>query len=60
MVELLRYATESGIEVMREWLDELHDARAVTRIVMRIDRLAGGNFSDCKPLRDGVWELRID
>jgi putative addiction module killer protein len=23
-------------------------------------QLADGNFGDCKPLRDGVWELRID
>lgn len=27
---------------------------------MRIDRLALGNFGDCKPLREGVSELRID
>ncbi len=27
---------------------------------MRIDRLSLGNFGDCKPLRQGVWELRID
>jgi putative addiction module killer protein len=60
MIEVLRYVTESGQEVIREWLDELHDARAVARIVMRTDRLAEGNFGDCKPLRDGVWELRID
>ena len=60
MVEVLRYVTESGREVVREWLDELYDARAVTKIVMRMDRLADGNFGDCKPLRDGVCELRID
>ena len=60
MIEVLRYVTESGREVVREWLDDLHDARAVTRIVMRFDRLADGNFGDCKPLRDGVWEMRID
>ena len=60
MIELLRYVTESGQELIREWLDELRDARAVTKIVMRIDRLADGNFGDCKPLREGVWELRID
>ena len=30
------------------------------RIAARIARLAAGNFGDCKPLRDGVWELRID
>jgi putative addiction module killer protein len=22
--------------------------------------LAAGNFGDCKPLREGVWELRVD
>lgn len=22
--------------------------------------MAAGNFGDCKPLSDGVWELRID
>src|SRR5580658_7514218 len=60
MTEVLRYVTESGREVIREWLDQLRDARAATRIVMRIDRLADGNFGDCKPLRDGVCELRID
>jgi putative addiction module killer protein len=27
---------------------------------VRIDRLALGNFGDCKPLREGVSELRID
>lgn len=27
---------------------------------MRFLRLATGNFGDCKPLREGVWELRID
>src|SRR5271154_6316349 len=60
MVDVLRYVTESGRELIREWLDELRDPRAVTKIVMRTDRLADGNFGDCKPLRDGVWELRID
>jgi putative addiction module killer protein len=60
MAQVFRYVTESGRELVREWLDELGDARAVTRIVMRIDRLADGNFGDCRPLQDGVWELRID
>lgn len=30
------------------------------KIAIRIDRLAAGNFGDCKPLRFGVRELRID
>jgi putative addiction module killer protein len=60
MVEVLRYVTESGRDTVRQWLDGLHDARAAVRIVMRMDRLAKGNFGDCKPLREGLWELRID
>jgi putative addiction module killer protein len=60
MIEVLRYVTESGRDMVRQWLDDLHDARAAVKIIMRIDRLADGNFGDCKPLRDGVWELRID
>jgi putative addiction module killer protein len=29
-------------------------------IASRINRLPAGNFGDCKPLRQGVCELRID
>jgi putative addiction module killer protein len=28
--------------------------------VIRLDRVALGNFADCKPLRGGLFELRID
>ena len=60
MIEVLRYITDSGRDLVRDWLKELHDARAAARIVMRMDRLANGSFGDCKPLQDSVWELRID
>lgn len=42
------------------WLDALKDLRAKAQIQARIVRVAAGNFGDCKPLRDGVQELRID
>lgn len=60
MVMVLRYINESGHEVVTEWLLSLNDKRARARIEARFFRLATGNFGDCKPLRDGVWELRID
>ena len=43
-----------------EWLAGLPDARTQAKIAIRVDRVAAGNFGDCKPLRDGVCELRID
>lgn len=29
-------------------------------MAVRVQRMAAGNFGDHKPVRDGVWELRID
>ena len=55
-----RYRTADGREVVSEWLERLRDVRAKARIAVRITRLAAGNFGDCKPLRDGVSELRVD
>jgi putative addiction module killer protein len=42
------------------WLTQLVDARAQAKIATRINRLAAGNFGDCKSLRHGLFELRID
>jgi putative addiction module killer protein len=42
------------------WLEALKDVRAKAQIQARLVRVAAGNFGDCKPLRDGVQELRID
>jgi putative addiction module killer protein len=33
---------------------------AQAKIAIRINRLAAGNFGDCKSLRQGLFELRID
>jgi putative addiction module killer protein len=42
------------------WLTQLADARAQAKVATRINRLAAGNFGDCKALRQGLYELRID
>ena len=60
MFEILRYVTASGDDVFGTWLSQLRDNKAKAKILVRLDRLQIGNFGDCKPLRDGVWELRID
>ncbi len=59
-IELRRYVTPNGKDVFGEWLAKLKDVRAQAKIIIRLDRVAVGNFADCKPLRGGLCELRID
>lgn len=60
MFELENYLTEDGRDPFKEWLAGLTDRLAKARVLVRTSRLAAGNFGDCKPLHEGVWELRID
>ncbi len=50
----------SGEIPFLEWFVALRNEQAKTRIMQRLYRLESGHFGDCKPCRDGVWELRID
>ena len=59
-MELRRYLTGLGKDVFGEWLAGLRDSRTKAKIMARIDRLSAGNFGDCKALRGGLFELRID
>jgi putative addiction module killer protein/probable addiction module antidote protein len=43
-----------------EWLRELRDPNAVARVLARIGRVRRGNLGDCKPVGEGVSELRVD
>jgi putative addiction module killer protein len=47
-------------EVFSKWIDGLRDIGVRARIQARIERLAGGNPGDVKPVGEGVSELRID
>jgi putative addiction module killer protein len=47
-------------EIFAKWLDGFQDIRARARILVRIERLAGGNAGDFKPVGEGVSEMRID
>ena len=60
MIELRRYITAEAKDLFGEWLARLKDPRARAKVVVRLDRLVAGNFADCKRLRGGVNELRID
>ena len=60
VVNIRHYITRVGKDVFDDWLSDLADARTQAKIATRIDRLAAGNFGDCKPLRQVLCELRID
>jgi putative addiction module killer protein len=59
-IEIRRYVTRSGRDVVGEWLDSLADKRARAKILVRLDRLAAGNLGDTKGVGGGLQELRID
>jgi putative addiction module killer protein len=58
--ELREYLTETGRNPFREWLHSLRDLQARARIRVRLNRVRLGNLGDCKPVGDGVMELRLD
>ncbi|HEX4584296.1 MAG TPA: type II toxin-antitoxin system RelE/ParE family toxin [Burkholderiaceae bacterium] len=58
--QIRRYRTAAGDEPFTEWMAELSDRQARARILARLERLELGNLGDCKSLRDGVSEFRID
>jgi putative addiction module killer protein len=60
VIELVRYQQEDGREPYTEWFRSLRDQIARTRIAARLRQIQSGNFGDCKPVGEGVTELRID
>ena len=59
-MEIVTYVDAAGKIPFREWLYALQDKTGQKNIAARIARLAAGNFGDCKSVRDGVQELKID
>ena len=57
---VLVYRTREGRLPFDEWLRELGDQNAVARVLARIGRIRQGNMGDCKPVGEGVSELRVD
>jgi len=59
-VDIRIYSDRTGHAPFTGWLETLTDKRGRAAIKARLLRLQAGNMGDCKPLRDGVQELRID
>ncbi len=60
MIEIRRYQSENGQVPITNWLRGLRDDRARAQIEIRLKRLIAGNFGDCKPVGEGILELRVD
>ncbi|WP_184435787.1 type II toxin-antitoxin system RelE/ParE family toxin [Roseospira goensis] len=59
--EILNYLTDpNGRDPFYDWFSGLKDRQAQKKIARRLNRLELGNFGDCEPCRDGVWELRFE
>ena len=59
-IEIRHYVNLAGEDLFDGWLSQLGDPRAQAKVAARINRLAAGNFGDCKSLGKGLYELRID
>jgi putative addiction module killer protein len=47
-------------ETFDQWLSDLSNRAARTRVASRIDQLSWGNAGDVKAVGEGVSEMRID
>lgn len=47
-------------EEFQTWLQRLRDRKAQVRIAARLRRAEFGHLGDCKPLGNGISEMRVD
>lgn len=57
--QVIVYGTANGKYPFNDWLSKL-DRQDRYRVAMRIDRLHEGNFSNCKPVDVGIYEIVMD
>jgi len=58
-IDRIQWDTRSTSEVFDAWFIGLKDRTAKARIQARVDRAEDGNFGDCRPVGEGVSEMRI-
>ncbi|MGA1994395.1 MAG: type II toxin-antitoxin system RelE/ParE family toxin [Bryobacteraceae bacterium] len=55
------YVNAAGKNPFREWLTRGIDGGPRAKVNTRIRRIGeSGNYGDCEPVGDGVYELRLD
>lgn len=59
IIDLYIYEMDTGKSPFVDWFRQLDKLeRAIIRT--RLNRISLGNFGECEPLKDGVFELKID
>jgi putative addiction module killer protein len=58
--DVVAFRSNEGRVPFDEWLTDLGDRQARARILARLARVRLGNLGDCKPVGEGVSELRVD
>lgn len=59
-VNIFIYQTKNGQKPYSEWLESLKDKKTKGIIRTRLNRVRLGNFGDCEPVGEGVFEFKID
>ena len=57
--QVIVYQDGNGKEPFTDWLNDLRDQKSRRAVLKRIGRLEHGLYGDCKPIGEGVSELRI-
>ena len=53
------YQDQYGKEPFTDWLNSLRDEKGRRAVLKRVGRLEQGLYGDCKPVGEGLSELRI-
>jgi len=57
--EIVDYVTPDGKDIYLLWWKSIKDKRVKDAIDTRLERVKTGNYGDCKPVGEGVAELRF-
>lgn len=60
MHKVIHYLDEAENDLYQSWLESLRNRVAKVAIIKRVARMEVGLFGDCKSLREGIWELKVD